>query len=508
MGIRRPVIAAIAALLALQAANVAGAEELIFLDKRQVGYFEKDYQRVLPYFDKIDTSKRTEYEGYISRLENTLKPVSEAGRKHPDVIACHKKIEGLRAKLEAAMSAAPAPPPPQAAAKPAPAAQAAPGAPPLSADDKKRIADFRMEFNRLSYAVKTDLDPISLQDPAVLARATANLDKLRGPLDGVVARTDKAFLAEYARYEEIQQQYDAAVAESKSRAGKAGDVDAELALIQKHFPRDSFDPSLPKEATPDQVEEWARKLTGWLAAVEQASAFFKRAEGLSIKARSPEFQQYSYWFTSNVKGKITYALKWAREEFEAPIDPGLHPPTGGYYSTDPAYVAASVKTVEKGIAGALRLLALQRGSLGKEDPATRKQLEGLYAAMEKVAGGADAALKANRLPEPASKDPKLLAIAEKALAAGKEEWGILNWSHLVINYDRHVQEDVLHRGDWLYYYKWEEFQVTFVEKVGAEYWVRTALLKNYLLGADIEPGKWEIAASQRWNRILPENIPK
>ena len=72
MGIRRPVIAAIAALLALQAANVAGAEELIFLDKRQVGYFEKDYQRVLPYFDKIDTSKRTEYEGYISRLENTL----------------------------------------------------------------------------------------------------------------------------------------------------------------------------------------------------------------------------------------------------------------------------------------------------------------------------------------------------------------------------------------------------------------------------------------------------
>lgn len=452
-------------------------------DARFIAFFDKDWARYATMFANLDPREVGTIRQCLDKLKAHLGRLGYHAQLHPDAVARREKLADVTAKVDAAFGKLR----------------------PLTDGETKKIGEFRALFNGRSFTVTENMNPIALQDPEVKKRAEDALADLWKPLSEVGEKNHPDFLVEKARYDDLKTRLDAAIAKSISLAANAGDIDGQLALIQGQFPRDAFDPTPPKGATPDQIEEWARALRNWNDAVAKALDFFKRVEKLSIKARSDEFFQYRYWFENNVRGKISSALAYARRDFEAPIHQGLNPLIGGQNSSDPAKVKLAMDQVTAGIDGASRLLAVQRGYDGAEDPELVKKLATMRGLVEKIQGGAAEALKNERLPEPVSTDPTLLATARR-LIAEDTEWGIGSIRGLVINYDKHRRERVTYHDGWFYRYIWDEYQVTFAEQDGTDWWVRTALFKNYVLGADCTIGEWQLVSSQRWSKILPENI--
>jgi len=123
------------------------------------------------------------------------------------------------------------------------------------------------------------------------------------------------------------------------------------------------------------------------------------------------------------------------------------------------------------------------------------------------------ALDAVRLPEPASTDPELIAIAEETLK--NPDYDVGAWKALVINLDRSHK---VRREAWLapgavyttisfYEYAWDEFQVTTVEEHEGQLWLFANRLKRYESGDPTTPvGRWILSNRFELTPILPEHV--
>jgi len=561
---------------AKKAPPVASAKPLGYADKRNVSYFDKDYQRYKGDFDRLDPSRYDHLKKLIANLHKRLDPISAAARAHPEVQKRKKILAELQARFDQAFPGG----------KPAVATaqQAKPvnksdephlkafdermkrytrafeemdpkdqlairqtlqeiadplgkvsfhgrkhpeylkrraqhdelqkkvnnafgEIKPLDQNQEKLLGEFRAIFNKRSYAVGQDLNPISLQDPKVRKRAEKNLAELEKPLLQIGESNHPRVLAERMRLVELRNRFEAGIASSKQAEEQAGDVDGQLDLIQKQFPMKAFNPAIKEPCSPEQVEDWARKLKNWQSAVDEAVKFFRHAEKTSIKARSKEFGTYAYWFERNVKGLISGAIAHAKSKWESPIHQGLHPNLSEQAMNNPAKVKWNLEVIDKGIYGATRLLAFGRGYDAKEDPELVKKIATMHELKGKVHGGAEEMVKKNRLPKPATTDPELLAIAKKALAESTMyKFGPIK--RVVINYDKHSAREGEFWDGYFYIYDWDEFQVTFAVKEDGEWWVRTAMIKYYRVGYKVQKNIWQVVKSMRWNRILEENIDK
>jgi len=467
------------------AAAAPDVKPLDAVSAKTVGAFDKDLNRYEPMFERAHVSDMLTIRECLAKLNSHLGRIGFHVQQHPEVQARRELLAEWQKKIDAAFG----------------------DLRPFTEEEQKLVAQFRAQFNKLSYELGTHLNPISLQDPAVRKRAETTLAELRAPLEACGNKNHPDFLAEKIRLDEMQGRFDAAIADSASKEAAAGDVDAQLDMIQRQFPQKGFNPEIDENASPEQVEEWARQLRGWLSAVDEAVKFFRHAESTSIKARSPEFQQYSYWFERNVKSSINAAIASATRTFESPIHQGLHPAMSEANSLDPDRVALNLQWVNAGLDGANRLLAFKRGFEGTEDEDLARKIETMHKLIAEIQGGAEEAIKNNRMPEPRSTDPLLLTIAKQKLAEDKEyDFGQIE--NIIVNYDVHEKEDVRYHDGYFYFYKWKEFQVTFAEKDGDDWWVRTAMFKNYSRGSDCTKNVWQIVRSHRWSKILEENIYK
>lgn len=158
---------------------------------------------------------------------------------------------------------------------------------------------------------------------------------------------------------------------------------------------------------------------------------------------------------------------------------------------------------------------LPEGVDAPEAPDRDTQQATLERAIEHLQKCAASALESVRLPQPASTDEKLLAVAAKTLA--RKDYGIAGWEKLVINAPLSHQ---VRREAWLkpgsagrtlrldyYEYAWDQYQVTTVERVGDQLWMFANTLKLYSSGDPTTPvGRWILSRRIELTPILERNL--
>ncbi len=458
---------------------------LPYTDKRRIKTFDNDLRRNKFYLESKDPQNLLDIHKIMAKLKKHLSMVGFHSQKHPEFIKRKETLAKYEQLIKDNFGEIRL----------------------FTEEEEKLLGAFRSDFNSNRYSLNERLNPISLQDPALRKECEAILARLWKTLGAIKNDKHPRFLAEKARYDELKVRYDKATAKSDKLEKAAGDVDSQLELIQKEFPYKKFECKLPENATPDMIEDWARRLKVLLETADKALAFFKKAQATSIKARSPEFMNYTYWFERNVKSSIQSALKYAKRDFEAPIFQGTRAVKDQTQMHNQLHVKWAKEHIRKGLWGAYRLLAWQRGHDGKEDPQTLADIETIKQMKVKLAGGVEESIRNNRMPEARSEDPELLAIAKDAIARGAKYWEIGPYERMVINYKRNRKREGRWHDTTFRVYDWDEFQVTIAEQDGDDYWTRTAMLKNYRDPAG-KLTEWKVVSSRRWNKILKENINK
>ena len=458
---------------------------LPYTDMRRVKTFDNDLHRNKFYLESKDAANLLTIHQIVAKLKKHLSLVGFHSQKHPEFIKRKETLAALEKQIQENFGEVRL----------------------FTDEEKKLLSEFRNDYNRNQYSLNERLNPISLQEPALRKECEALLARMDKTLSAIENNKHPDFLAEKARYDELKKKYDQAVGESDKLEAAAGDVDSQLELIQQEFPYKKFDPKLPENATPAEIEDWAKRLKGFLVTADKALKFFEKAKKTSIKARSNDFLTYSYWFRQNVKGSINSALKWAKRDFESPIHQGKNAVKKGTQLHNQLHVKWAKEHIKKGLWGAYRLAAFERGHDGKASAQTLADIEAIKAMEVKLLGGVEESIKRNRMPKAASEDPELLAIAKDAIARGAKYWEIGPYERMVINYGRNRKREGRWYENTFTIYDWDEFQVTIAEQAGDVYWTRTAMIKNYRDPAG-KLTEWKVVKSRRWNKILKENIHK
>lgn len=486
--------AAAAAARAQPAASAAPAAAPAALDysaKRALNFFNKDHDRYQRNMSAgLEVDKRSQYEDYVTNLENRLAGVSARYHGHPDYLAAKAKIAAIQQRIASELG----------------------NSKPLSEAETAAIGEFRQEYNRVSYELDAWMDPIELQKPESRARAARVLAKLRAPLDRVANKEHPKYKEEWARLAPWIARLEAVEKQGASMAAQAGDVDGDLAAIQAQFPQGSFQPNIPRDASPDEVETLAKRYKGWIQGAEDAKAFFEKARSLSVKARSPEFRTYSGWFErevpSDLRREKDAALRhWSnilqRAALNQTVDEARLAKATGDYGENMAAM------IQEGIDAADRLLAWQRGFDGAEDPETRSTRASLQANYDKL-GTVLVALTAKvRLWDPvvASPDPTLEAEAQRLL---KKRFGD------GVRRIRQHSKMTSHKNLEYYDGKWfvndyDRFVATCATRRDSDgtWWVTTSSFRYYRRGWQRQTlNTWLYQGITRFRKILPENIDK
>ncbi len=566
---KRQLLALLLALAAFQCgAGMAVAAELPFADKRHVTNFDKDYARVVKYFENIDLAKRGDFEEYLVRLEKWLKPISDGNRQHPDVVGCYDKIAALRAKIEAALAAeankpkAPAPAPET--PKPAPAApgpEAGGGQGAKSGGGPSELPEIRPlpekiadSFTRIEkYSFGTDFETPYRQrskelleaKPEDLASDSAanrfrnaakkmrlGLEKLKDQGSPAVKECQEC-LASFERYVEAKAALGKRlVAEAEAKAAAAAkEADRRLGEIEAFFDPKKFDCSLARPFSVPRIREWVKRIREYQALRQKglnliekvvkdnpASENDRRVKNLRylFEKHLLERVQYAIDETTDFyptgegrrEGRMPYAIRLARNLLApgALTDDRL---------ADTKWVAEALSQAEYGAEAAEGLAEFRKQYNGKDDPELRETARQCLALIDKLQAGAAKVLGDTRMPEADSADPELPQIAAETLK--NPDYGVGPYERMVVNSKKYHHEERKSEaeadGEYLkittWTEEWDQFQVCLAEQVEGEYRLVYYTLKRLERGPSFKiVGRWYVSDRIVSRKILKENIAK
>ncbi len=542
------------------------AEELPFADKRHVSSFDKDYARVVKYFDSIDPANRGEFDGYLARLEKWLKPISEGNRNHPDVVACYGKIAALRSKLEAALAAAanqpkapapeapkpaPAAPGPEAGggqdAKPGEAAEELPEIRPLPdkiAESFTRLEqysfgiDFETPYRSRSKEV-LEAKPEELARDSVANRYRGAAEKMRQGLKKIKDQGSPAVkecrecLASFERYVEAKAALGKrVVAESEARAAAAAkEADQRLSEVEAFFDPKKFDCSIERPFSVQRVREWVKRIREYQALRQKglnliakvvkdhpASETDRRVKNLRYVFEKSLLERVQYAIDEATdfyptgegrrEGRMPYAIRLARNLLApgALTDDRL---------ADQKWVAKALSEAEQGAEAAEALAEFRKQYHGKDDPELRETARQCLALLDRIGAGAAKVLGDTRMPEADSADPELLRIAAETLK--NPDYGVGQYERMVVNSGKHHHEERKSEaeadGEYIkittWTEVWDQFQVCLAEQIGGDYRLVYYTLKRLERGPSWKiVGRWFVSDRIVSRKILKENISK
>lgn len=135
--------------------------------------------------------------------------------------------------------------------------------------------------------------------------------------------------------------------------------------------------------------------------------------------------------------------------------------------------------------------------------------------MAMIGGKAEAGLQSVRFPKVRSTSSELLNAAKKVLS--NPSYKVNPIERMEITYDKQTKNSSEGDVDFgtaqttvtVTGYKWDEFAVTTVEKVGDKYFLFSNLMKFFHKGGtDVPTGKWTLGKRHKSSQILKENIHK
>lgn len=350
-------------------------------------------------------------------------------------------------------------------------------------------------------------DPLHWQDEKKVEAMRARLAALRAELDGfkpALGRTGHYVAAEHAHRHAVAR-FERELAAARGRGAEAGDVGAQLRLWQATFPEDRFDPSFRGRATPEDVKRWGQQMRNWKDGVAPALAFFERAKGLSIEARTPEFQRYVAWFDLRVKDTIERAVRAATGPWVEERDEGLAAARQTVDSgTTEDHRLRLAREMEEAVPATRLLIAFEEGHDGAPSAKNAGALTTLVAARDRLAAQYAAMVEARRLPPATSADPGLLAIARGCLTTlvKPEDCRGLRITLAPSSYDYREVEGEYIKTTW-----WESFRVDFAARKGERWYHESVAITRRLDSAGGPIGDWYASGSLYLSaEILPKHI--
>lgn len=407
----------------------------------------------------------------------------------------------------------------------APAAMAAPAR--LNSSDQARLARVQRNIQSLDQ----DVDRAHFQaftDEAQVNRFKTSAANQRTELGGLPADHPDVAKAS-AELDQVDARLAQRIAEASSKMGALGDVEAQLAEMDKRI--QTIQVPAATAFRPDVTPEAARGFGAQLASLRKQSvadmATLDRLEQGGIKDQ--RIAKLRHWAGMERQRRIDETAQAAGQSFDGVIAEALRK-ADFHAATDPAdadhranrllgegQFEANAAEFKQGIARVETAKAFDAAVERKDAPDRAAQGRKLAEALTSYEAKHKAALDLSRMPPPGMTEAKYLKIAEEVLKSPNyKDIGPIR--RMLINSQR-VQSKEKKEADirtgtvsttaTIYHWVWDEYQVATAEKVGERYYVFFNTLKYFHKGGPTTPTeRWLLSDRFRATEILEQNIEK
>jgi len=384
----------------------------------------------------------------------------------------------------------------------------------MTSEDRQNLKKFRSLYIENDYYFR-NVDTVKLQDPSYREPLEAKLHKLQALLNPMRHKTfDRGVKRADSDLKKIEDIFASASTTSKELAASVDNIEEEFAAIKSVFDKEKFDPRLQRDyirgeaRTPQEVKEWAEMLKGYKQLIPSMTKFLDKVRNNTIEGRKPAFSNYSYWFANNVEDDIDNALKDSTRRWNTEMHNGIHkyrdykPQELDRAMNSQSQVKELMDEFTVGMKALENQKAFDKVMLGTYTPTTKKYIKDYTAYDKKLAKAKQMTLKNQKMPQAVENDPKLLALA-KSLVKGNNS----NISHMRIT-RKFMHNEVLKYSEGWYLLKWDSFIVSYVEKKGSRYFVKSAVIsKNVAARYGVSNTDWHAQGTNaEGDEILKENI--
>lgn len=353
----------------------------------------------------------------------------------------------------------------------------------MTADDIYKLKKFRSNYIANDWMFRS-IDSVKLQDSKYKKEFVDALNLLQGLLNPMRSKTfDRGVKRADADLKVIEEAYSKALGTSKKQASKAGDVDKQLEIVQQQFNKKTFDPRLQIgfDVIDDQakVRAWASKLKKDEAMIPDILAFIEKSRANSIKARSPEFTSYMYWFKNKVQRELKDAKNKELGVWNPKIKNGV-PFVEMKESSlqrdlkNQSRVKGMIEKYKVGKTSLANKMAFEKAYNGKVSSETLAMQKRYITFSKKLSSAMQESIKNQRLPKAVTIDASLMNIVKKLLPKLRK-FGEISHMNAVSDVSTH-KEYLFANGSW-HIEITKTFTVSFVEKEGSHYFIKHVSLK-------------------------------
>ncbi len=384
----------------------------------------------------------------------------------------------------------------------------------MTSEDRNNLKKFRSLYIENDYYFR-NVDTVRLQDPTYRRPLESKLHQLQALLNPMRHKTfDRGVKRADSDLKKIEDIFASASTTSKKMAASVGNIEEEFKTIQSVFNKEQFDPRLQRDyisgdaRNPQEVKEWAEMLKEYKELIPDMTKFLDKVRNNTVEGRKPAFAGYRHWFVNNVEDDIDDAINDSTRRWKTEMFNGITK----YRNYKPAQLdrtmnsQSEVKELMEEYTIGMKALENQKVfdkvMLGTYAPATKKYIKDYAAYDKKLIKAKQMTLKNQRVPQAVENNPKLLALA-KSLVQGNNS----NISHMRIT-RKFMHNKVLKYSDGWYLLKWDSFIVSYVEKRGNRYFVKTAIIsKNIAARYGVSNADWYARGTNlEGDEILKENI--
>jgi len=415
----------------------------------------------------------------------------------------------------------------------APAAGSTPQAAPAATPPSRLTSSDQARFNRVQGNIRSlgqRIDGANLQtllDEREAAALKASVANNRGDLDGFPADA-QGVAEEKANLDTISAKLDAKLADAKAKGGAIGDVDQQLAAIEKRVQANPVPgpQAFKPDAGPDATAALVKSLVAIKAQSAEDMATLDKLTAAGIKDQ--RIDRLRHWAGAERQRQADETLRAIAQANDAAVARGLEA-AQFHASTDPASQdhranrllgdgrrATALSEFDRGLVAVDNAVAIDAALGRKDGPDRAQQKQTLVAARASYEEKHRAAIGLVRVPPAGMADDKLLAAAREALADPKH--GASPAKRMVIN-SKQVERKEKKEADinvgtvtttaTIYHWIWDEYQVTTVEAAGDQHLLFYNTMKLFQQGAPTTPtGRWIVADRFKGEPILAENIDK
>ena len=421
-----------------------------------------------------------------------------------------KRLDDVRARIEAKVKTKPAGQP--AGGDAAPAFDVAA----LQQLDKE-IGNALANFRRLE--VKHLLDPFrSRAAEKELAELTRRV--------GQFPAADAAVTPVAARLEEYRALHAARLAQLTKDGAAAEATTARLRELDAKYTAAELPGPIAAPFAAEQLRAWSGEVKRWRDVEIPADLAFLATARQNAVVDSQHVERLQHWLAEVRDRRLGEAVRTVADRLAQDVAQGLET-AQWLLATDAAdrdqvtnrilargLFDGNMQRLRASVAAIEMARVHDQCMAGAVAPEREAQVALVQRAIVRLQELAVATLDAVRMPAAASTDAGLQRIAAETL--GRPEYGVKGWERIVVTADK-VRRDS--REAWVtgvstatityYHYVWDEFQVVTAERIGDEVWLFANHLKYWHSGDTTKPiGKWILSQRFELTRILPENVGK